>query len=283
MKSFKLFIEDISSVLLEEIHKEIQDIMDSDIPPRQRLSAISSKIREIHARGDDSGLETTQGDPAKPAGKGSSRAIFLPREHDKIILDGKEVHIPTAVKVAYHGQLDKYHNESLLGEDQNLVEADGYNKHHSLFKHLGGNEYETNEDGILAPVLDHHEDGQWLKMVRADKMKAADFKKHTKQYGYPFSLKELSDVMHTEHGHALGRVFVKLYNHDKILENEYAQNFHEYSGNMGLAPGDIMSRNFGMITHPITGKKYPVMIDYGATIPLIQRYIQLRLKQFGRR
>ena len=143
--------------LAEDLHPELFDILDSNTDIHSKHKKITQHIRKLIANGIDTGLE---GERAK---KGSSRAVYFPKEEKEINIDGKKAKIKTALKIAFPGILDKpqfIKKAGMLGELQNNAEASEYFNDHSILKKgMYNNEFVTNEEhGILAPIINTSHD-----------------------------------------------------------------------------------------------------------------------------
>lgn len=269
-----------NEILSEAVHEAIQSIMDSDnIPASNKLAAISKKAKELISSGTDTGLESD-----KPK-KGSSRAVFFPREHKEITVDGVKTKTPTAVKIAFPGKLDKYHGEdTTLGEDQNAAESDHHiNNTYGVLRKTGQNEYTTNEHPILAPVLSTHSEHHYLEMGKVEKYNSKDLAEATKNKEFPKGLKhdEITTAMRYHHDQAHGqRPMLNGYDDDhleKVSDHPWVSKAISMMHDSGMHPGDLRPANMGIYTHPVTGKKHPVVIDYGFSNQIAQKYNKARV------
>ena len=106
MKTFKEFVRINGSLITEELHKELQNILDSDessdYERAKKLTLFTKRTRDLIKNGQDTGLEND-----KPK-KGSSRAVFFPKEERDIVIDGTPSKLKTAIKIAFPGSLDRY-------------------------------------------------------------------------------------------------------------------------------------------------------------------------------
>lgn len=277
-----------NNIISEEIHKDIQSIMDSDKHVNGKLNAVVKKTRELIKAGHETGLESD-----KPK-KGSSRAVFFPKDNKEISVDGHKTSSPTAVKIAFAGVLDKHHGEkSLLGEDQNALESDHFvNRTYGILGHKSGgadHEYESSHHesgGVLAPVFGTHEDHHHLEMGRVTKLNAKDTAEATKTKEFPRGLKhdEIHDAMIHEHASAHGsfRPFSK--HSEEHLEHVKNHPWVEHAIDMmhatGMHPADLNTGNMGIYHHPITGKKHLAIIDYGFSNDISKKYTKARQNQF---
>ncbi len=269
-----MLLESLVSVLNEELHSEIQSILDSkdDLVHKHRL--ITAKIRSLNANGIDTGLED-----GKPK-KGSSRVVYFPKEYRELNLDGQTVKMPIAVKIAFPGVLDKYrkNGEPLLGELQNENEGSHFaNQKYGVIYEDGENNYKTNKDGILAPVTKTHEKGHWLEMAKVDSLKESDFKRLTKTPEFPkgISHHEFIKALINEHYAARGKRAV-YHVDEKIHNHPLVEQFKNYIFDTGSNPHDYDKRNMGIFKHPITGKEHIVLRDFGADDNVLNQYGVLR-------
>lgn len=292
MKTFSAFLTYLNDmpVISEEIHQNIKAVLDNDnIHPSQKLAQMSKHIRAAIKKGEDTGLED-----AKPK-KGSSRAVFFPKEPTKVKLDGKDAHLHTALKVAFPGHLDKYNKSgALLGEHQNMVEGDhATNHHYGILKHVGTDadgtkKYETNhEHGILAPMLHAHEEGHHIHFGKIDPIKAGDFKNLTKTKEFPkgISHQEFYDNLNHHYQEAHGNKHYGPTSEDRIKhldDHPLVYKAHDFVFGTGSHPGDLNKRNMGVWTHPHTGEKHIVISDYGFNGDVARHYHDARREQ-GRR
>lgn len=276
-----------SEILTERVHEQIQDIMDSDkIPSKNKLSAVSKKAKELIKGGTDTGLESD-----KPK-KGSSRAVFFPKDHKEIDCDGIKTKTPTAVKIAFAGQLDKHHGEdTTLGEDQNKMESDHYiNNHYGILKpeprklgihsHYVSSKHESG--GVLAPIFSTHEDHHHLEMGRVTPANTKDIAEATQHKDYPKGLKhdEIYDAMGHEHASAHGQHFSSKHSNEHlehIKEHPWVEHAISMMHDSGMHPGDLAKRNVGIYHHPVTGKKHLAIIDYGFSADIAKKYTKARI------
>ena len=269
-----------SEILSEAVHEAIQSIMDSDvIHAKNKLAAVSKKAKELIKSGEDTGMESD-----KPK-RGSSRAVFFPRDHKEITVDGVKTKTPTAVKIAFPGLLDKYHGEeTTLGEDQNRIESDGYiNKSYGVLRHNPHTDtYHSNENPILAPVFSTHPEHHHLEMGRVEKYNAKDLAESTKNKDFPKGLKhdEITTAMRYHHDQAHGQhPLLNGYSNDhleKVSDHPWVENAISMMHDSGMHPGDLRPANMGIYTHPVTGKKHPVVIDFGFSNDIAKKYNKAR-------
>jgi hypothetical protein len=181
--------------------------------------------------------------------------------------------------VLFRSHLDKHKHkdEQLLGEMQNRIEADWYARQHHGVLSPGDRdgEFHTNDDGILAPVLDSHKDDHHITMAKTDKFSPKEFEELTKTKEYPKGLKfkEVQKILMHHHNVANGHHDDDLDEHHKSLEEHpFIYSAHQLVGNMGLHPGDFHASNMGIWEHPVTKKRYPVIRDYGYSTDISHEY-----------
>ncbi len=274
-------------ILSEEIHHRIKDILDSSaMSVDGKLSAITREARKLIAEGKSTGFEND-----KPL-KGSSRAVFFPTDHKPIELDGQRVMVPTAVKIAFPGQLDRYTgHHSLLGEEQNRMEE---HTDHAVIRPIHGHanirvpgiegRFETNPNGVTVPVLSSHPDSHYLEMGRASNYNAKDLREYTKHPDFKkgISHQEIKNALEYHHAISNGRSLSYYQDrdkdhHEKISDHPHVENMLNAMHDIGIHPADLTPRNMGIWTHPLTGTKHPVMIDYGFSTELGKLYQKARM------
>lgn len=297
MKSFNDLVAEINEALEEKsvdigedvinegkessIHPELQKVLDDPINDKrnQKLTKFSKKVKDLISRGEDTGLQHD-----KPK-KGSSRAVFFPKNPRQVEVDGKAVPANTAVKIAFKGKVDPYtEDETLLGQHQNEIETDHFlQQHYSVLSPQGDGKYKTNEHGVIPPVYDSHPDDHWLEAGHSRNMSRKDFKEATKHESAPKGL-DFDTVHHhllNEHREAHG--MRKTYNISEedakaIDGHPLVDNLRDMMGNMGLHPADFNIDNWGMFKHPVTGKEHPVLRDYGCSDQIAKAYEKARKK-----
>ena len=275
-------------ILSEKFHQEVESILNNpEMPASSKLGLVTKKVRELSEKGIDSGLEN-----AKPK-KGSSRAVLFSTTPESIHVDGKEAQVHTATKIAFKGKLDAYHGDSmLLGEHQNMAEADGYlQRSYSALRETGvKGHYEHNPEGCLLPILDEsHSDGHWLKGVKLDKYSTNDMKSFTKNSEFPkgISHKEFKTALESEHAHCngLSQPYDMRGNEDhyeKVKEHPYVNNAINMMLESGMHPADLDPRNMGTFVHPHTGVRHPVILDYGYNNEISKLYSKARQNMIRR-
>jgi len=281
MKSFselRRYLNDMP-IISEEIHQDIHNVLNGPQDARFKLKSMSDRIRSLVKSGQDHGLED-----AKPK-KGSSRAVFFPKDPMKMKIDGHDTQMHTAMKVAFPGELDKYakHGESLLGEEQNRVEGDHWaNSQYGVLRQGDRHdEFHTNEHGFLAPVLHAHEDGHYIHMGKIEPIKAGEFKQHTKAPGFEkgISHDEMFDYLNHHYSEAHGQRYsgkTKPERIEQLEQHPMLERMHDWMLNTGAHPADLNKRNMGVWTHPVTQKKHIVVSDFGFTGDVAKMYGERR-------
>lgn len=275
-----------TEIISESVHADIQSIMDSDTNPKYKLGEVTKKARKLIASGEDTGMESD-----KPK-KGSSRAVFFPKDHKEVTIDGVKTKAPTAVKIAFPGTLDKHHGEdTLMGEDQNRIEADHYiNSNYGIIHHHSDHdkrgEYESSDHesgGVLAPVFDSHKDDHYIEMGRAEKVNAKNISEATKTKEFPKGLshQEIYDAMNRNHAMAHGTRPNQKSKYsddhlDKVSEHPWVEHATSMMYDSDMHPGDLVKDNLGIYTHPVTGKTHLAIIDYGWSNRIAKKYNKAR-------
>src|ERR1044071_8136441 len=96
------FHEFLDNIIVENLHPELHSIVSSSGGYHSKQSQLAKKIKDLTKRGETTGIEGNMP-------KGSSRAYLKHKDPHKVILDGKETHIPTGTKVAIRASLDEHH------------------------------------------------------------------------------------------------------------------------------------------------------------------------------
>lgn len=248
--------------LSEELHTELKDILDSEASPRVKHGMITKKIRALIKDNKDTGLVDD-----KPK-KGSSRAVYFPKEEKSISIDGVKTTMPTAVKIAFSGRLDKYRSgEPMLGELQNSKESDYHKGYWAVLKKDGDSKNHIyNEDGVLAPVVDHANDDSWLEMGKVSPLTTSKFKQLTKTDDMPKGM-NFNDFHHhlvNEHEQSRGRrPCLGVEDEERVSNHPLTEKVKNFMFDTGNDPRDLHKGNLGIWKHPITGKEHVVISDYG--------------------
>lgn len=283
MKTFKQFVNtedvygDTGYILSEELHKSIQDAMDAETNPKLKLNAVTKTARELIGRGEETGLEND-----KPK-KGSSRAVFFPKEHKSINLDGHDVKTPSVVKIAFAGALDKYnHSGALLGQHQNAVESEHWtNKDYAVAHSDHEGKWHTNDEGILPPHFGHHDDHHHLEMGRVEKFNAKSFREATKHPDYPKGIthREFFDTVNYNWRQAHGQSHygnTSPERMDELQDHPLISKVSDFVANTDNHPADMNAGNMGLWHHPVTGKKHVVLSDFGFSKEVARHYNDAR-------
>jgi hypothetical protein len=182
-------------ILTEELHQEAKEILNADLPKETKYSHFTKKIRSLVKNGESTGLTDD-----KPK-KGSSRAVHFLEEPHKCKIDGVETSMPTVLKVAFHGTLDKYlpKDTALLGEEQNSHESTT-SHYHGVVSSRGnhdGSDFKFDPNGFAPPLIDHASDYSWIHVGKVDPIDAKTFKSLTKTDKFP------QGITHDQFYHAL--------------------------------------------------------------------------------
>lgn len=273
------------SLLTEELHQEIQSVLDSgDIPADKKFTKVTGIVRKLSSKGEDTGIEG--GAPKK----GSSRAVVFHKTPRVSTVDGQPAELHRVCKIAFPGQMDKYTGQKeLLGEMQNRQESDRWaSNQYGMLRHSENGGYETNHHGVLAPVFDSHEDHHWVEMGRAEKMTKATFKSATKTESHPkgldfddltSELKRFHREANGQTGHNIGLKPATEAQREKIRSHPMYQTLEDFCANTGTHPDDFHMGNWGLWKHPVTGNKHPVLTDWGFTSEVSQIYQKARQRQ----
>lgn len=277
-----LYESSIDSIITEELHPEIKQILTSnDIQPEHRFTILTRKIRELIKSGQDTGL--TDDRPKK----GSSRAVMFMSEPHKAIVDGKEAEIPHVLKIAFHGSLDRYRDPDtqLLGDLQNHHEID--NRHHSMLVEVGHNRYETNHDGFLPPILDFHDFGNWMSVGKISPIGAGQFRELTKTTDFKRGISDrefrtaLSHHVAIAHGKNLPswQYEIPKEKAEDLLAHPLVTKALNFCVDSGTNPEDFQKRNLGIWKHPITGESHIVASDAGFSNNVMTAYMKAYQKR----
>lgn len=281
--SFKSFLQ--SGILMEELHPELKDVINSKNSYTSKQSQIAKKIRDLTNRGEKTGIEGNMP-------KGSSRAYLKEEGHHQIKLDGKDAHIKTGTKIAIKASLDKYHKKGdfgdhSLGELQNKAEGGDYyvnNHHRILTKDHETGEYHTNHDsGIFPPLIDHDDEHhQWTRVGHCRDVGSKEFRDITKTDTHPKGIShgEFCDALDRAHAQDRGTYWERDEKHEKkmehITDHPLVQKFLDHQRNFGTHPGDYRQRkNMGVFEHP-DGSKHIVARDHGFDNVVNDAYTQAR-------
>jgi hypothetical protein len=290
MLTFKELIN--QNYITEELHQKLKDVLNTPENDRDsneyaklyqnKLNNFTKTFRSLAKKGEHTGLTDE-----KPK-KGSSRAVVFPDEPKRIHVDGKEVNQPTAVKIAFPGIYDKHTGDSsLLGEYQNSTESDGFTQQqHSMLHETHPGHYKTNPNGVVVPVLDHHEDHHWLEAAKADNITKGKFKALTKIDSHPKGLDfdKFTNTLQHDHALAHGDKYhldnTTSEERDHIRQHPLYNNTEDFINNTNNHPGDLRIQNYGIYHHPVTGKEYPVIRDHGYSNEVAKLYARARRKKY---
>lgn len=286
--SFKEFI---SGLIIEELHPEIKEIVQSKNKGISKQTKLVNKVKELTSRGEKTGIEGNMP-------KGSSRAYLKHEDSHKIILDGKPATIPIGTKVAIRASLDKHHDKKeydgkSLGALQNQAEGGDHwvnNTYRILTQHPHKpNEFKSNHDkGIFPPLIDHdHEHHEWSQVGHIKDISHKDFKELTKTETHPngISHKDFTSALERFHERNNGKYWEGNKEHeanlDHVENHPLVQKFIDYHGNTGNPPYDYRQiKNLGVFHHP-DGPKHIIARDHGFDTEVSHAYRQARKKAAG--
>lgn len=276
-----IYRQEFSLILTEELHPELNEVLDSKIPKHYKFNSFTKKIRSLIASGKETGLTDD-----KPM-KGSSRAVMFHATPEKVKIDGVETELPTVLKVAFSGSLDKHlpFDHPLLGEMQNIHEHDVAH-HHGVLEKIGDNEYRTREGHpFMAPVIDGHEDGAWMHVAKLSPINAASFREATKTESHPKGISDTEFREALEHHVAMcsgerppNYTRTKQEKIEELVDHPLVESALNMCLDTGTHPGDFSRRNLGMWEHPVTKRKYVVASDAGFSHEVAKAYQKARLK-----
>lgn len=229
-------IESLKDIISDNEYKTITD---------NAVNDISDKLRDLRRTDRVNTL-------LKPSGVGSSREYYRIKSPDSINLDGQKTPIETGIKVAYNGKFG-----SEMGIKQNQNEDRDLSKHSIIQKDEYGN-YHTNESGIILPSLEHDKDHKWIHTLHVEPLSGKNkLEDYTKTPEHPNGI-SANDIEET---FVLGK--------HKKDSHPLIQQIKKFADDNNIAYADIHSENMGIFTHPITKKKYPVILDHGVTNGLL--------------
>lgn len=289
MSNFLKFIESLHNqkydeILSEAIHKDLNEIMDSDhIEPDKKLDMITQKVQDLKKANVSTGLI---GDIPK---KGSSRAVFFPKESKTLVLDGLEAKIPTAIKIAHKGSIEKSveRDGPMLGQLQNEAEADPLmTHHHGIIRKNQDGTWHTNPDGVIPPLFSAHKEHHHIEVGRVSPFTEAKFREATKTESFPHG------ISHTEFHDTIQHVWAKAHGmsgfhysstdsdrmDNELIHHPFVKNTIDFSANTDTHPSDFVEDNVGVWTHPHTGKLHPVLLDYGFQGRIVKEYQDMHRK-----
>ena len=280
--NFKDFID---NVIVESLHPELQNVILGGASNKAKQTQLANKIKELKARGETTGIEGNMP-------KGSSRAYMQHAEPENTIVDNKIVPMKVGTKVAIKSPLDKYHDASQhdglhLGAMQNHAENNDHwvNDRYRVLRHTGNGHFETNtENGIFPPLIEHDErDHQWTKVGHARDIRAADWRKLTKNKEFPKGIthREFTDTLIRFHDRNNGKHWgfseERERSMDRAEEHPLVQKFIDYHSNTGAPPHDyLQEKNLGVWKHPVTGEEHIVARDHGFSTEVQHAYTQAR-------
>ena len=289
MKNYFEFLTSIKNslkeeVLSEQIHKELQDILDSDvISPHDKLDHVVEHVRDMKREGKETGLI---GDIPKT---GSSRAVFFVKGGKDITLDGKPANVGTALKIAFPGKIESEMypdtKRKLFGERQNEAEADRLmTHHHGVIRRNDDGTWHTNPDGVIPPLFGHHPEFHHIETARVSPFREAKFREATKTPEFPDGIthREFHDTLMHNHIIAHGG---QGWHHGEtdpslmeayFIHHPFVKNVQQFASDSGVHPIDFHEDNVGTWQHPHTGKLHPILLDYGYRNDIAHDYTDMR-------
>ncbi len=285
--SFKDFLN--GNIIVEELHKELQDIVHnhpSTEKSKQRL--LSKKIKELSDRGEKTGIEGNMP-------KGSSRAYMKHTDKHEIDLDGQKHHLSTGTKVAIKSELDVHHikenyGDKNLGQLQNEAEnGDRYvNEHYRILrKDQDGKFHSNKEQGIFPPLISHDEKNhEYAHIGHVRDFKSKEFESLTKTETHPKGIShgDFYDALRRNYDKNNGKYWKReptIESHlDHVEKHPLVQKFIDHQETTGFPPHDfIQKRNLGVFEHP-DGTKHIVARDHGFDAKVMDAYAEARKRRY---
>lgn len=280
--SFKDFLK---TVVLEELHPELQDIIKGPADERSKKAKVVSKVLDLGKRGERTGIEGSM-----PAG--SSRAYLQHSEAHPVTVDGIKTVMKTGTKFAVKAALDDTHNKAKygglsLGALQNKAE-NGNPTVNSLYrilvKHNDGTFTSNEHSGIFHPLIEHDEKThEWGHVGHVGNLTPKRFQELTKTASHPegISHTEFCDaldrswwIMHGRY-HAHGKAYEQ--NLDRVEKHPLVKKFQLHMVDQNMPPYDYRQLgNLGEFVHPITHKSHIVARDHGFDREVMDAYSDAR-------
>lgn len=282
--SFKEFIDNI---LYENLHPELQNIINSVDSYKSKQSQIAFKIKDLTDRGENTGTEGNMP-------KGSSRAYLKHTENHHALVDGKPASFSVGTKVAIKSSLDNYHKKSnhsglSLGQLQNRDENDDSftDNYRILHKDHEGNFSTNHKTGIFPPLVEHDSaNHNWSTVGHSRDIKAGEFQKLTKTKSHPKGIthKDFVEAMIRNHNKENGRYWENGRDHeskmDHISSHPLVQKFIDYHNSTGNPPHDYsQKKNMGIFEHP-DGSQHIVARDHGFSTEVSESYQNARKRKY---
>lgn len=285
------FKEFMTHVIVESLHPELQDVVNTAGSRKTKQSLIASKIKELTSRGESTGIEGNMP-------KGSSRAYMKHAEPHGIEVDGTATTMRTGTKVAIKSPIEKYHSphrfdDMSLGQLQNHAENGDHwiNSSYRTLKHEGGNKFTSNHDtGIFPPLVNHDDlNHHWSHVGHVDNVSGSQFKQLTKTKEFPQGIThgEFVASMNRFHNRNHGKYWEGHADNekkiDRVDQHPLVQKFQDYHGNTGHPPYDLgQIKNMGVWTHPVDGTKHIVARDHGYSTTVSEAYQAAFRRRAGR-
>lgn len=281
------FTEFLDTMITESLHPELHEIVTSPSRPGPRNSkqlAISNKIKELHSRGEETGL-------AGNTPKGSSRMYLPHMDPHPITLDGKPSYIDTGTKVAIRSKIEQYHKKEnfgglSLGGMQSHAENDDHfvNSNYRVLTKVGHDEFHSNkEKGIFPPLIEHDErKHEWAHVGHAHDVTPKRFQELTKTESHP------NGISHRDFFKAVLRNYKQdagtHWHHgeheekhlDHVASHPLVQRFCAHQADTGFPPHDwAQIQNMGVFKHP-DGSEHIVARDHGFSPDVMKAYAKTK-------
>lgn len=288
MTTIRTFREFVENIIMEALHPELHDIVTMGTSQKNKKTLLANKIKELSERGEKTGIEGNM-----PAG--SSRAYMRHADPYHAVVDGENTKMITGTKVAITGPYDHFykktkHYEGLsLGQLQNEAENGDHfsNEHYRTLTHRGGNTFESNENGIFPPLIEHDEENHnWSHLGHAANVSQSQFRQHTQCETHPLGIKHedfcsaLERAWNQDHGR-----YHKLSNQrerelDHVERHPLVEKFLDHQRMFSAPPHDYRQiGNMGLWEHPNTGKLHIVARDSGFNAHVQDAYKAARDQQ----
>lgn len=249
--------------LSEELHPIVKSKLDDDY-----MTPLEKSLWFEKSAHNFSGYTTN-------SGSGTDRTYVKHNKDKPINLDGHDVQIPIGTKIANVPYSEKHY-----GLLQNKSETDSSLEPYYVINHSENNNYHTNKEGILLPVMHKSKDGVYHDMAHADplnhRLKADKlaFNKLTVSDTHPEGL-DFNEMFQTIHGNHMSSIGRETYHDKDILNHPLVKKINHLFENTHVHYADLSnSFNWGVWKHPVTGKEHPVILDYGVTKEIMKDFLE---------
>lgn len=203
----------------------------------------------------------------KKNGSGSCRDFYVAPTPKVLTIDGVNTQVATGIKVMKNWSGDKYLSTP-MGILQNKAETQsGINKFQGLLV-VSETVAETNDAGVLAPILNHSTSGLWLETIVLETFNIDDRKKLDSRcaYRYGITFSDIRMMLNEFFQRTVLKKDVPQYN------NQYVERLCEVISKFKISPYDLTIYNVGWseITDSL------VMMDYGGTVSVLKEYDKAR-------